>query len=695
MLFLSEISFALPFKDPVLIFTLVLLIILVAPLLFGKLRLPGIIGLILSGVLVGPNGLNLLQRDASVVLFGTVGLLYIMFIAGLEIDLNDFRKNRNPSIFLGLASFLIPQVGGLLAGRFVLGFDWPASVLLGGLLGSHTLLAYPVASKLGISKSRSVTVTVGSTIIADLLALLVLAVIAGSARGELNAQFWVRLGISLVIYLVVILWGLPRVAKWFFRNVESEGVSQYLFVLVVVFATGFLSKVAGLEAIIGAFLAGLVLNRLIPHTSPLMNRIEFVGSAVFIPFFLISVGMLVDLRVLFQGVEAWIVAGTMLVVAVSSKWLAAFLMQLTYGYSAGERNVVFGLSNARAAATLTAVLIGFELSIFSETVLNGAVLMILITCVISSLVVEHAGRKLAIAESSQSPNVTSTLNRILVPISNPGTIEQLIDFAILIKEPHSHEPIYPLAVVRDAEDTPEQLLATNKMLQKAIHHASATDHTVQLVSRIDMNVAGGIIRAIRELMITEVVIGWNGKVTARERMFGSVLDKLLMQTQQMILVCKIVHPLNTMENIVVALPPNAELEKGFARWVNTVRVIAKQIGAKIRFFAAEPTIHPLQQLLKAAKPSVDAVYHAFDEWEDFLILAKEVTENDLFIVVSARSETVSHTDYLDRLPRQLARHFSTMSFVIMYPEQLSADTDALRQLTTRQQSGWTDIEIRD
>jgi hypothetical protein len=537
------------------------------------------------------------------------------------------------------------------------------------MLGSHTLLAYPIASKLGISKSRSTTITVGGTIVADLLSLLVLAVIADSARGQLNSAFWIRLGLSMAVYVFAIVWGLPRLGRWFFRNVQSEGVSQYIFVLAAVFATAFLAEVAGLEPIIGAFLAGLVLNRLIPHSSPLMNRIEFVGNALFIPFFLISVGMLVDLRVLVKGLDAWIVAITMIVIANAGKWLAAFFTQKLFNYSVEERNVIFGLSNARAAATLTAVLIGYDLGILNENVLNGTILMILVTCVISSLVVEKAGRKLAIVESQQMPDISTSPNRILVPISNPATIEHLIDFAILIKEPHSPEPIFPLAVVKDAEDTDAQLIASQKMLQKAILHASATENAVQLVSRIDINIASGILRAIRELMITEVVIGWNGKVTARERMFGSILDNLLEESQQMIMVCKILHPLNTMERVVVAVTPNAEKEKGFFGWINNIRVVARQIGTNVHFLSTVNTAAALQSILNNSKPTVQATYKTFDDWEGFSDLAKEITTNDLFIVVSARQETVSYHNLLDRVPKRLARDFDKISFVIVYPQQ--------------------------
>jgi Kef-type K+ transport system membrane component KefB len=663
-------KFSIPFKDPVLVFSLVLLIILFAPLIFKRLRMPGIIGLILAGVIVGPNGLNLLLRDVSIQLFGTVGLLYIMFVAGLEIDLNEFRKNRFKSLVLGAFSFAIPQLLGILAAHYLLGFSVISAILLGGVLASHTLLAYPIVSKLGLSKSEVVTITVGSTLIADTCSLLVLAVIAESSRGEVNILFWTRLLVSTSIFLFILFWVYPRVGQWFFRNIESEGVSQYTFVLAMVFLSGFLSELAGLEPIIGAFLAGLSLNRLIPHTSPLMNRIEFVGNALFIPFFLISVGMLVDLRMLLQGPAVWVIAGTMIFVATAGKWVAAYFTQKIFRYSLLERNLIFGLSEARAAASLAAVLVGFELEIFDENVLNGTVIMILATCVVSSLMVENTGRKLAIEESNKVPDLSEIPSRILVPISNPATLEQLIDFAILIKNPASHEPIFPLAVVKDADNTTEQLLANNRMLEKAIQHASATDHSVQLVSRIDVNVAGGILRAIRELLITEVVIGWNGKVTARQKIFGTVLDNLLEQSRQMILVCKFLHPLNTMQRVVVVVPPNAEREQGFATWVHNVRTLAKQIGADLNFRGETETLQTLEVVMQQGRSSIDVVYKPFHDWSNFASLSQNIRPDDLLIVISARQGSLSHTGALDYVPKQLARHFTQSSFVIIYPEQI-------------------------
>ncbi|SDL95027.1 Kef-type K+ transport system, membrane component KefB [Catalinimonas alkaloidigena] len=668
MVFLSE--FVLPFKDPVLVFALMLIITLLAPMVFSRLRMPGIVGLLLAGVLVGPHGVGLLERDISIELFGTVGLMYIMFVAGLEIDINDFRKTQTRSLRFGTLSFLLPQVLTTLGARLVLHFEWPAAVLFGSLVASHTLLAYPIASRLGITKNEAVTVTVGGTIIADTLALLVLAVVAGAAQGEIGIGFWVTLVISLSVFVFLIMWGIPKLGRWFFKNIESEGVSQYIFVMALTFLAGYLAHLAGVEPIIGAFLAGLAVNRLIPASSPLMNRIEFVGNAIFIPFFLISVGMLVDISTLFAGLEVWLIAGLLIVLGVIGKYGAAFLIQKWFGYTVAERHVMFALSSARAAATLAAVLRGYELDILSENVFNGTVLMILASTLISSFTMESAGRKLAV-EIADSPSTTESPDRILVPISNPNTVENLMDLAMMIKAPDSDVPIMPLSVVRDADDAEEKIQENNKMLQKAVHHGSAAEKNVQVVSRIDLNITSGIVRAIRELGITEVIIGWNGKVTARERIFGTVLDNLLASTRQMLLVSHVTHPLNTMETIVVVVPPNAELEKGFGRWLRTIHILARQIGTPVQFWGETETLQAIREPLGKMKPNIEAKMQPFNEWAKFPRFARRITTDDLFIVISARQGTISHNNFVDRIPRQLSRFFEDNNFVIIYPEQAS------------------------
>ena len=426
-----------------------------------------------------------------------------------------------------------------------------------------------------------------------------------------------------------------------------------------------------MEAIIGAFLAGLAMNPLIPHTSPLMNRIEFVGNNIFIPFFLISTGMLVNLTELFTDTNAMLIAGTIVVLSPLTKYIAAFLTQKIFKFSILQRNLIFGLSSAHAAATLAVVLAGYEIGLLGESALNGAVVLILTSSMVSSFSTEKVARKLAILESRRKPDLSQKQDKILVPIGNPKTIERLIDLAVMLKNPEHKAPIYPLAVVIDNEHAEEEIYKKNLMLQKAITHASATDNDVQLVSKIDVNVSSGILRAIKELMITEVVLGWNAKITTRDRIFGSVLDSLLNNTDEMILVCKIIQPLNTTGRLVVIVPTNAELERGFLRWIRAVKLLSQQLGAPIIFRARKRTLNKLKQVVRGSKPTVDADYLQYTSMNEFTNMKYELEKDDMVIVISARRKTVSYNSNLDYVPRVLSRNYKDNSFIVVYPEQYS------------------------
>ncbi|MCC9165366.1 cation:proton antiporter [Pontibacter harenae] len=658
-----------PVQDPVLIFSLMLFIILLSPVLLQRLKVPSIIGLILAGVAIGPNGFNILLRDQGIVLFGTVGLLYIMFLAGLEIDMNDFRKNRNKSLIFGAFTFSIPMLLGVVVSIYVLNLSMISSVLLASMFASHTLLAYPIASRLGVTKNRAVNITVGGTIITDTLALLVLAVITKASTGELDTQFWIQLGISLAIFSFIVLWVFPRVTRWFFKSYETDGVAHYIFVLAMVFLSAFLAELAGIEPIIGSFVAGLALNPLIPHTSPLMNRIEFVGNALFIPFFLIGVGMLVDLRVLFNGPEALLVAGAMVVVATSAKWLAAFITQKVLRFSNTEGLLMFGLSNAQAAATLAAVLIGYRIGLLNENILNGTILMILVTCLISSIVTEKAAVKQAIVDNSQAPDLSEAPERILVPIANTETMEQLLDLAVLLKNAKSVEPIYPLMVVNDDQQSRGKIIESNKLLEKAKRHAAATSSDVTVLTRVDLSITNGIIRAIKDRMITEVVIGWNPRVTTREKIFGGILNNLLLKTGEMILVANFIQPVSTIKALKVVVPPLAEFEPGFVHWVHTVKTISKQTNAAITIYGSELTHSRIKQVLNEAKANVAVKYKVFEDWDSSLLPERDVAIDDLLVIISARTGSVSYSSYLADVPKKLSRLYEGSNFIIIYPEQ--------------------------
>ncbi|HMO39014.1 MAG TPA: cation:proton antiporter [Saprospiraceae bacterium] len=663
------LDIAYPIKDPVIVFAIVLFVIFLVPLLLNKIKVPGIIGMILAGTALGPTGFNVLERSYAIELFGTVGLLYIMFQAGLEVDMNDFKKTRNKSLTFGLLSFAFPQIFGTLGAVYLLGLSWPSAILLASMFASHTLISYPIISRLDLTKNESVTITIGGTIIVNILALLVLAVIASAATGELNDQFWINLGVSLSIFVFLVLWVGPRVVRWFFRNVESEGVSQYIFVLSFVFAASFGAKLAGVEAIIGAFLAGLAINPLIPATSTLMNRIDFVGGALFIPLFLINVGMLTDLRILLQGKEALIAVGIIIGLAVVLKWIPAKITAWLFRYRREEGQLIFGLSVAQAASTLAAALVGYELQLIDDNVLNGIIMMILVTCMVSSFAVEMAGKKLAIAEAQKKPEAATAEDRILVPISNPDTTGPLIELAILLKKPKSNEPIYPLSIINDDESAQERILITQRVLEKAVKNAAASETVLKPITRVDLHIGGGITRVVKELTANRILIGWHGKYNPKDYLFGTVLDYLLTHISKMIMVTSLKHPLNTMSRVVLVLPDNAEREPGFTDWVEVVKRLSHQIGAKVHLVGGADTLQVVEQAIKKDKPVVETTRQEFDDWEDFLVLVRYLKQNDLLLILQAREGTVSHHGYMSRIPRHLSRHFQDTNFIVLYPEQ--------------------------
>lgn len=666
---LLKINFSLPFKDPVLIFAVVLFIILLAPIVLRKFRIPSIIGLIIAGVAIGPYGFHVLAFDSSIELFGMVGLLYLMFLAGLDLEMNEFRRSRNKSIFFGLITFAIPFGIGVPVCYYIFHFDLMASALISSMFATHTLVAYPIASKLGITKNEAVTIAVGGTIIADTLVLLLLAMITGAKEGSLDQAFWIKLGISIAVFVAIVFLTFPPIGRWFFKNIKEDNTSQYVFVLGMVFLAGLLAELAGMEAIIGAFMAGLALNRLIPHTSPLMNRIEFVGNTLFIPFFLISVGMRVDLQVFLKGPGVLILAAVLLVIAFGGKWVAAWLTQKIFKYSLLQRNVLFGLTTARAAATLAVILVGYQIGIINETVLNGTIILILITCLISSFITENSGRKLAIQDNDSLPVVEEGAERILVPISNPDTIEQLMDLAIMIKDTKQKLPIFALTVVRDDEEADEKVLLSQKMLEGAIKHASSTDSKVQIVTRVDLNVISGITRAVKEVLATDLIMGWSHRISTTDRLFGTKMGSLLGNVWKTIYVCHFVQPWNTASRMIVMMPPHVEYEMGFAHLVHKINKLAQEAGADVVLYSTQKTFNILEKELSKAKSSLKIQHRLFQQPEDYRIAFRQVNRNDLFLAVSARKGTISYEPFFENLPSKLNRYLKEKNFILIYPEQ--------------------------
>lgn len=661
---------ALPISNPVVVFALVSALILLAPIVMGRWRLPGMIGLLIAGAALGPNGFGVLARDPSFILFGTVGLLYIMFTAALEIDLSVLRRYRSQSLVFGLMTFAVPMSIGLVVGHWLLGFDWPAAILLASTFASHTLLTYPIVSRLGITRNRAVTTAVGGTIITDTLALMVLAVIAGSVGEQVNGYFWQQLIIGLVAYVTAILFGLPILARWFFRSVGRDGVSEFVFVLAAVFGCAALSHLAGSEPIVGAFLAGLALNRLIPHQGALMNRIQFTGEALFIPFFLLSVGMLLDLGIFAGGPRAWLVAGAMSATVLVSKWLAAESTRSLLGYSRDQARVVFGLSVPQAAATLAATLVGYNLGLFDDAVVNGAILMIFVTCFIAPFVVERHGRALALTSAQTLTDFGSDPQRLLVGCRTLQTARPLLDLAVLLRDPAQKQPIFPLAVVQEGADAVHEVSIAENMLAKLTDTLTAAEVPAQALTRIDLNAASGIIRARRELRATAAIVGWKMREGPRERFFGSMLEHLLRDRHYTLVVHRAVAPVNTIDRIVLAFPPNAELEAGFGIATELVANLVRQLGASVIVIAEGSQEAALRKKFQGIKPLAASRFHPLLRWTAMRSAIGEIAgARDLVVIYGVRPGGLAWEPLLASLPTRLAAKLPNTNLLVVYPPE--------------------------
>ena len=683
---LLAVPSSLPIDDPVLIFTLALLTFLVTPLLIERARLPGIVGIILAGAAIGPNALGLLERGETIILLGQVGIIYLMFLAGLEIDRRELAESRAESLSFGLLSFVIPQVTGTFVGVFLFGFSWPTALLFASVFASHTLLAFPVISRLGITNNRAVSTTIGGTILTDTLALLVLAIVAAAVGTGLTFGFWLQLAGGLLVFFVGSWLVLPRLASWFFRTVTEDSYFEYLFVMTLLFATAYAAELAQIEAIIGAFLAGLALNPLIPKQGVLMNRIEFVGNALFIPFFLLSVGMLVDLRALVTGIDTLALSAALITMTLVTKYVAAWLAGGLFGYTSAEIHSMFALSAGQAAAALAVTLVGFQLGLFDQTLVNAVVVMILGISVISPAVAERAGREIARENQQKSPDTASRLDRVLIPFSPASRYkEELLSLALFLREPSSNEPIYTVRVVQPdvnyvATDAAIAAVETADLELKS--YAAGAEVDLDSQARIGFNIASEVAAAATEIRATTLVVGWDGAPSRRQQMLGTVLDQILRETTQLVFVSRVHEPLNTTTRIRLVLPPDCQHNDGFEEAIDKITILAKATDATIDGLAIDSDPAVFEAALSASAPAVPARVDRHSDWDGLLeVFETDCRPTDMIVCLSARRGQLGWHPELQTLPNRIAR-LAAGNFAIVYLPTVRADDDR-RFLTLR------------
>ena len=685
---MTDIASCFPITDPTLIFFVVMLIILFAPIVMGKLRIPHIIGMVLAGVAVGQYGLNILVRDDSFELFGKVGLYYIMFLASLEMDIEGVRRNKGRFGVFGLLTFAVPSIMTYVACITVLHYSVLASLLLGCIMASNTLIAYPIVGRYGLQRKPSVTLSVGSSMISLLMALVSLAAIVASYGGNTGVMFWLWFVGKFVGYCLLMALLIPRLARWFLRR-YSDAVMQFIFVMSMLFMSAALSEAVGLEGIFGAFVAGLILNRFIPHVSPLMNRIEFIGNALFIPYFLIGVGMLINLRLLFAGGGIVGVVIMIVVFGTVGKAVAAYLACRLFRLPVSSGNMMFGLTSAHAAGAIAMLMVGMKMEVepgvplVTDDMLNGVVIMILFTCIISTIVTERAAQQITLRDKEMPEDTTANESeeKVLIPMRYPEYAQRLVNLAMMMRSPKNTTQMVGLNVVYDDDDMPRKQEQGQRLLERMTQYAAAADIHMQTQVRVAANIANGIRHAYKEFRATEILIGMHMHPEVSQKFWGEFHQSLFNGLNSQIIMARLTQPLATIRRIQIAVPSRAQFEPGFYRWLERLCRLGCNLECHTEFFGREDVLPLIENYVLSRHHDMRVSYTRMAHWAEMPSLAASISADNLFVVVTARKGTVSYKNALEFLPDEITRHFSGSNIMIIFPDQHG---DAMDEMTFAQ-----------
>ena len=666
-----------PITDPTLIFFVVLLIVLFAPIIMGKLRIPHIIGMVLAGIVVGKYGLNILERDSSFELFGRVGLYYIMFLAALEMDMEGMKKNKSRLLIYGLLTCFVPFTLTYLMSIHLLHYSTKSSLLLSCIMASNTLIAYPIVSRYGLQQKPSVTLSVGSSMLSLLIALVILAGLVASFGEHDGILFWIFFAAKFAAYCGFMIFLIPRLTRWFLRR-YSDAVMQFIFVMAMLFMSAALSQIVGIEGVFGAFFAGLILNRYIPHISPLMNRLEFIGNALFIPYFLIGVGMLINVNLLFQGGHILWVIFCIVFFGTLGKAIAAYAACLGFRLPLSSGHMMFGLTSAHAAGSIAMVMVGMNILIGPNTylvnddMLNGVVIMILFTCIISSLLTDWSSQKIVLrdkelpeAEDEKKGND----EKILIPVRYPEYADSLMDLALLVRNQKLNRGLVCLNVVYDDKDMRYNQEQGRQLLDHCSQLAAATDVMTQTQVRIAANIANGIKHAFNEFQCSEIIIGMHMHPERSPKFWGEFHQSLFNGLSRQIIMARVIQPLNTIRRIQVAVPSRAEFEPGFYRWLERLSRMAGNLDCRIQFHGRTETLALINEYIQNRHHEVRADYALMNHWNEMPQLAAQISNDHMLVVITARKGTVSYKTALERLPEEITRFFSGTNLMIIFPDQ--------------------------
>lgn len=659
--------------DPTWIFFMVLGIILLAPILLRRLRIPHIIGLILAGMLVGEHGFNLLSRDSSFELFGQVGIYYIMFLAALELDMGSVAQYGRSGLKFGILTFLLPFILGWCSCRYILHYETLTSLLMACIFASHTLVSYPTVSRYGLSRNSVVIISVVATAFTTFAALLIVALVEGAQTSGTSALTWILFPLKCLLYVSFVLLVYPRLGRWFLRRFD-DGVMQYIFIMALVFLSAALAKLSGLEGLLGAFLAGLVINRLVPRTSPLMSHLEFVGNALFIPYFLIGVGMIINVSSLSDGIEELWPMLILVLTGIVTKWIASAIMAWYSGYDRNSMWLMFGLTNAHAAGALAIVMIGIDphVGLMNEQTLNGTMLLILCSCIVSGLATSKGARTLALSDTTLEENRGSYHGKCLVTYSQEDTVSVMTQLAILIRNPYIPDSLMGLSVAYDTDnnDGVDRHRRGQKLLENAQKIAAAANVRMAILNRMSTNIAGGILHTIKEYDCGEVIVCLTDRTTGMPKSsLGPVIDNVLSGSHREVMAVRGIVPPGTLRRVLVAIPQKAEYEVGFYKWLEHVCRIGEQLDCHLDYYAHVETLPYIRGYMQNKHSSLRSEYSEMNNWEDWIKLKNATGKDTMIIVVTARPGFISYKPEFDDLPYKIHKNFTHTSVMLLYPDQ--------------------------
>ncbi|MBI5954527.1 MAG: cation:proton antiporter [Chloroflexi bacterium] len=637
-------------QEPVAFFLLIMSIILITPLLSERIRLPGMIGIILGGMLIGPHGFHLIEAGDRIEFLATIGLVYLMFSAGLEVDVKQFIRVRSRALVFGLITFSLPQLMGMGLG-FLLGLDWLGMILLGSAFASHTLLAFPILTRLGMTRNEAVAVTAGATVLTDIGAFIVLAVVLGARSGGLSFGYFAQLLALLILFTLVVIFGLPRLGKFFFQRLSGRAV-EFQFVIVILFLAALTAELIGVHEVVGAFLAGLAINATLPRHSPVTGHVLFIGESFFIPIFLLYSGMITDPLSFLKNPQTMLIALGVTIVAYVSKFAAAWITGRIYKYTKAEFWTVFGLSHAQAAVTIPTLIIGLETGLFSTDLFNAAILMILLTSITSPLLVQRFALGLQTGSGNDKP--LPLFGRILVPVTEPRTQENLVALAALLAR-SSEGKVMAVSVAEDTHTRENSFLAHRELLEHIPEILNDPDVEIELIPRMAGSHAEGILHTAAERGASLIVMGWRGKARQSRSVLGAVLDEVIWGSDTPVLVGRLPLPLNGMQRVVFVLPSRIIPPVVLRRMLETNLAIAKSLNVPLHILADASYMQSVEALLAASGHDLPVMVEQLKGQ----LRPKEMEqagEQDLYVVPGFGSRQVFMSS-VGHLPERMAAAF--------------------------------------